>query len=89
MITHEIPHIFRVQKRWNRKNRTILSILNLRSKSARFSEHPVTSFFPIGTIAETEPEDEDEHLEISDDDDNSEDLQLMTSDHDLNSKVYR
>ena len=40
MITHEIPHIFRVQKRWNRENRPILTTLNLRSKSPRFCGHP-------------------------------------------------
>ena len=62
--------------------------------TSRFQEQSVDCSiflisYPIGTIAETEPEDEDEHLEISEDDDNSEDLQLMTSDHDLNSKVYR
>ena len=35
-----IPHIFRVQSRWNRQNRPILTILNLRVKSARFCAHP-------------------------------------------------
>ena len=43
MITHEIPHIFRVQKRWNRENRPILTTLNLRSKSPRFCGHPFKS----------------------------------------------
>ena len=40
MITQEIPHIFRVQWHKNRQNRPILTILNLRSKSARFYAHP-------------------------------------------------
>ena len=35
----------RVQSRWNRQNRPILTILNLQSKSARFSAHPIISSY--------------------------------------------
>ena len=52
MITHEIPHIFRVQKRWNRENRPILTTLNLRSKSPRFCGHPFTPDHPYGMTKE-------------------------------------
>ena len=38
--THALPHKFRVQSRWNRQNRPILTIFkNLRSKSAWFCTH--------------------------------------------------
>ena len=38
MITHEISHIFCVQKRWNFSNYPILTAWNLRLKIAKFCE---------------------------------------------------
>ena len=40
MITHEISPIFCIRTRWNGQNYPILTILNLRSTSLRFSAHP-------------------------------------------------
>ena len=42
MITQEISHIFRVRQRWNRQNRSILTILNLRLTFLRFHEKGVS-----------------------------------------------
>ena len=56
MITQEISHIFRVRQRWNRQNRSILTILNLRLTFLRFHEKRVISPYVLFFIPEKSQE---------------------------------